>query len=117
MRFNVTLDCIDPEKLAGFWSAALGFEYVGYAEPYAFLRPSDGKGPRLLLQRVPEPKQVKNRMHLDLQPQAGDIDAEVVRLKELGATQVSEGFREAYGTRWIVMADPEGNEFCVGRRA
>ncbi len=114
MRFNVTLDCRDPERLAQFWAAALGFSYVGYADPFAMLRPEDGKGPRLLLQRVPEPKAVKNRMHLDLTVKE-DLDGEIERFESLGARRLDE-VREELGYRWVVMADPEDNEFCLGIR-
>ncbi|MDN3295543.1 VOC family protein [Streptomyces ficellus] len=70
-----------------------------------------GLGRRLLFQRVPEPKTGKNRLHLDLHPAPGQRQAEVARLKALGATVLRE-VREP-GGEWTVMADPEGNEFCV----
>ena len=70
-----------------------------------------GLGRRLLFQLVPEPKTVKNRLHLDLHAGPGHRDAEVTRLRDLGATVVREV--EEPGTRHVVMADPEGNEFCV----
>jgi hypothetical protein len=70
-----------------------------------------GLGRRLLFQRVPEPKSGKNRLHLDLHPEPGRRDAEVERLRGLGARVLRE-VREAGGA-WVVMSDPEGNEFCV----
>ncbi|HEU5130371.1 MAG TPA: VOC family protein [Glycomyces sp.] len=70
-----------------------------------------GEGVRMLFQQVPEPKTVKNRMHLDLHYGADRIDAEAARLEGLGATRLAE-HREG-PSRWIVMGDPEGNEFCV----
>jgi catechol 2,3-dioxygenase-like lactoylglutathione lyase family enzyme len=71
-----------------------------------------GKGMRILFQAVPEPKTVKNRVHLDLHVGADRIDAEVERLEGLGGTRLSERFEEN-GAAWVVMGDPEGNEFCV----
>jgi len=71
-----------------------------------------GKGMRLLFQVVPEPKTAKNRMHLDLHVGVDKIDAEAARLEALGGTRLSDRFREN-GAEWIVMGDPEGNEFCV----
>jgi predicted enzyme related to lactoylglutathione lyase len=111
-RFGLVLDCADPVALAGFWSAALGYSYVGALGSYAMLTPPDPRGPKLLLQRVPEGKQGKNRMHLDIE--TPDIDAEVERLLALGATRApTDEEHEEHGMRWVVLADPEGNEFCV----
>ncbi len=115
MHLTVVLDCADPEGLAGFWAAALGYRREPFQEPYLVLLPEPGgAGPELVLQRVPEPKAGKNRMHLDLHVE--DVDAEAARLVGLGATrrggEVVEG-----GFRWLVLADPEGNELCVIGRA
>lgn len=71
-----------------------------------------GQGGRILFQTVPEPKQGKNRLHLDLHVGADRVDAEAERLCGLGATRLGEGHEEG-GSRWIVLADPEGNEFDV----
>jgi predicted enzyme related to lactoylglutathione lyase len=79
------------------------------------MRPEAGDGPKFVLQRVPEPKQVKNRMHLDLW--VADIEAEARRLSELGARRQSADPLEEIGSRWIVMTDPEGNEFCLCQEA
>jgi hypothetical protein len=81
----------------------------------ALLRSPDG-GPVLLFGPVPEGKSGKNRVHLDLQPTDRSRDEEVARLLELGATQVADHRRDD-GTGWVVLADPEGNEFCVERSA
>jgi predicted enzyme related to lactoylglutathione lyase len=102
------LDCADPEALTTFWAAALGWQHVGSAGPYAMLAAPDGQ--KLLLQQVAEPKVGKNRMHLDLH--VPDIDAEAARLEGLGARRLATKQTELEST-WIVMADPEGNEFCV----
>ena len=108
---GLVLDCSDPDALAKFWAPALGYEIVGGAGAYVMLLPKEPGGPQLLLQRVPEAKSAKNRMHLDIH--VVDIDAEATRLEDLGATRVSSSAFEEHGTRWHLMADPEGNELCV----
>jgi predicted enzyme related to lactoylglutathione lyase len=110
---DLVLDCADPDRLADFWTAALGYELFGAADTYRSLVDPDGRGPKLILQGVPEPKSTKNRLHVDLQ--AADIEAEATRLERLGATRTSVEPIDEHGHRWIVMADPEGNEFCVCR--
>ncbi|MGH9040981.1 MAG: VOC family protein [Acidimicrobiia bacterium] len=110
-RLGLVLDCTDPERLAEFWAAALGYRRLGGAGQYVLLYPSEPGEPKLLLQGVPEAKAVKNRMHLDID--TPDIEAEASRLQTLGATRVDAGTRSEHGTTWILMADPEGNEFCV----
>ena len=107
---GLVLDCRDPEGLAEFWSEALGYTTLGGAGNYVLLVDGDGQGPKLLLQRVSEAKAGKNRMHLDVE--TPEVDAEVERLEKLGASRASESMSE-HGSRWVVMADPEGNEFCV----
>ena len=110
-RFGLVLDCADPDRIAEFWGAALDYINVGAAGAYVALYPRVGDGPKLLLQRVAEPKTVKNRMHLDID--AVDIHAEARRLSALGATRVADSPTHEHGTTWIVMADPEGHEFCI----
>ena len=111
MRPNVDLviDCKDPEGLADFWATALGYRKVGFLEPYFLLRSEDPSHPPLILQRVPEEKHDKNRMHLDIR--TDDVDGVAARLEGVGATRIAE--RTEHGARWITMSDPEGNEFCV----
>jgi len=107
----VTIDCVDPTSLAEFWSRALGYVQVADLGGYLILRPADGSpgGLTVSLQEVPEPSVGKNRLHLDLE--ASDRTGEVARLVTLGATTVRE---HAYSEFvWTVLADPEGNEFCV----
>ena len=111
LAIGLVLDCEAPETLAPFWAAALHYTYVGALDNYALLTPDGRSGPNLLLQKVPEAKRGKNRMHLDIE--TPDIDAEVARLEQLGATRIEAAARNEHGMRWIVMADPEGNEFCV----
>jgi predicted enzyme related to lactoylglutathione lyase len=110
----VTMDCVDPEKLAGFWGELLGRNTVPTGpddDTYWAVRDPDRKGPLLLLQRVPEPKQGKNRAHVDLW--VADIEAEAQRAVSLGATLVGRYVEPDEG--WIWMTDPEGNEFCFVR--
>lgn len=109
--FNVTFDCADPRSLSRFWSEVTGYESREERDDFVRLRAPDGRGVRhLLFFKVPEPKTVKNRMHVDLATR--DVEAEVERLVGLGATEIDR--REGNGTRWVVMHDPEGNEFCIG---
>jgi predicted enzyme related to lactoylglutathione lyase len=109
MRIELTLDCVDLDATAAFWQNALGYAREGTIdERYVTL---SGNGPSLTMQRVLEPKLGKNRMHMDLL--VDDLDAEVTRLHALGATTMPPGPREEFGQRWFVLADPEGNEFCV----
>ena len=110
-QLGLVLDCADPEKLAEFWAPALGYVNLGSVGSYVALFPDGAPGPKLLLQRVEEPKAVKNRMHFDIE--VADIEAEATRLVELGATRVSETPCSEHGSTWVLMTDPEGNEFCV----
>ena len=105
---QVIVDARDPEALGRWWLNALGWVVVN-EEPEEFeIRPAPERLPGLLFVPVPEPKTTKNRLHLDLRPD--DRDAEVARLLSLGATRADVGQGEQ---PWVVLADPEGNEFCV----
>ena len=112
----VCIDAVDPDPVARFWELALGwrrtYEDVDeiVLEPPAG-SPAEGVSPDLLVLRVPEPKSVKNRLHIDLRPE--DQPAEVARLESLGAVRVDVG--QGTDKTWVVMADPAGNEFCVLR--
>lgn len=139
---QVVMDCADPDRLARFWAEALHYKLQDPPEGFeswedfllqqgvpesewnsasAVVDP-DEKGPRLYFQRVPEGKVVKNRVHLDLNVGPGArapledrqraVDAEAERLKGLGATVLRPGGVER-GEYWLVMQDPEGNEFCL----
>jgi predicted enzyme related to lactoylglutathione lyase len=108
---GLVLDCADADRLARFWSEALGYTTVGGAGNYVMLLAADGTLPKLLLQAVPEPKTTKNRMHLDIE--TPDVEAEATRLEGLGARRLEAGMRNEHGTNWVIMADPEDNEFCV----
>ncbi len=135
-EFQVTFDCADPTALASFWCEVLGYAYD--APPSGFdtwdaalesfgvpperrndasaVSDPDGAGPRLFFQKVPEGKRAKNRVHLDVNVGAPDHDwarvsSHAEKLREAGGTVVEERTDEM--SRWIVMLDPEGNEFCV----
>ena len=108
----LTIDCTDLQLVANFWEQALGYRRSYQDDTEVALESPDGStSTDLLILRVPDSKQVKNRLHLDLRPD--DRDAEVARLQELGATRVDIG--QSGDESWVVLADPEGNEFCVLR--
>ncbi len=113
---SLTIDSVDPSAAATFWEAALGWRRTYeegdevVIEPPAG-SPQDGVVPDLLFLRVPDAKVGKNRLHLDLRPD--DQDGEVARLESIGAVRVDIGQAGTEG--WIVLADPQGNEFCVLR--
>ena len=110
---ELVIDCTDPASVAAFWAATLGLELPEPDEDGIYeLTPE--VGPTLLFLPVPEPKSVKNRIHIDVSPTggAGEQQAEVERLLTLGATRVDIGQGDP---TWVVLADPEGNEFCVLR--
>jgi hypothetical protein len=113
---DLVIDCADPIGLAAFWASALGFEVTAQSQEegdvWAVVGQPERKGLYLYFQQVLEGKIAKNRLHLDLRP-SRTRDEEVERLRGLGAS-VLEGFGGPEAT-WIVMQDPEGNEFCVLR--
>lgn len=140
VQVQVTFDCADPARMAEFWAHALGYKLQDPPEGWdsweawasdqgipeddfnsmSSVVDPDGKGPRLLFQRVPEGKSAKNRMHLDLNVgiPRDDAQASRTRVKEaaarlecLGAAKLREA--EERGEFWIVMQDIEGNEFCL----
>src|SRR5450755_1615286 len=116
---SITVDCADPYRQALFWSEVTGWQ----EDPEDPNRPGDpegrivsGHGISLLFIPVPEGKAVKNRMHLDLTPTARSRDEEIARLLAIGAS-LADDQRRPDGTGWVVMTDPEGNEFCIERSA
>ena len=139
-RTQIVFDCADPDRMAHFWADALHYQIQPPPEGYdswedllremgvpesewgnasAIVDP-DGVLARIYFQRVPEPKRVKNRVHLDLNQGTRQmaleerrrlVDAEVERLEGLGATELYR--RDEHGEYHVTMADPEGNEFCV----
>ncbi|MFG2859577.1 VOC family protein [Streptomyces sioyaensis] len=113
---HTTIDCTDAYRLAGFWAQVLGGSLAEDDLPGDPEATVTAAGGALLFLTVPEGKTVKNRVHLDLQPQDRSRDEEVERLLALGATLVAD-HRRADGTGWATLADLEGNEFCVERSA
>jgi hypothetical protein len=141
IRLQVVFDAADPPKLAAFWGEAIGYveedppdgfdSWEAWAvandlpredwDNYASRVDPDGAGPRLFFQRVPEPKTAKNRVHLDLDVSGGRgvpiedrrrrVADAVERAVAAGATRVKD-YDEA-GQHWVVLQDPEGNEFCL----
>jgi glyoxalase superfamily protein len=114
------VDCADPEPVATFWAAALGWRRTHVSDDGGEIvleppegSPEDGVSPDLLFIRVPDPTPGKNKLHIDLRPT--DQAAEVARLEALGATRAEVGQSERDNATWVVMADVEGNEFCVLR--
>ena len=136
--FQVTIDCSAPHELADWWAEALGWQVETQDEVFirrmvesgaaseddttehrgalvwkvgaAIISPDPGR-PRVLFQRAPEAKTVKNRVHLDVRVGADRQEAEVNRLREHGATELWRASQGPYA--WVTLADPEGNEFCV----
>lgn len=106
----VAVDCADPAVLARFWAAALDYEIAYEDEQEVLIGKKQSSVAKLIFLKVPEGKTSKNRLHLDLR--GDDQEAEVRRLEALGAKKVDIGQGDV---RWVVMADPEGNEFCVLR--
>ena len=117
MRLRIQCLCVDtadPAGLAAFWQSALGWRRTFEQDDEVVLEPpegspEDGVVPDLLFLRAPAAKAGKNRLHLDLRP--GDQAAEVARLEGLGASRADIG--QGSQVSWVVMADPDGNEFCV----
>src|ERR1700733_11796368 len=123
VEFQVTFDSADPAAHAAFWAAALdawGVPAEQRNDRSAIVDPAGG-GPRVFFQRVPEPKTAKNRVHLDLRAAAGltgearlaALEAECARLVALGASRVQRFEPGSMSAGFIVMGDPEGNEFCL----
>lgn len=118
---SITVDCHDPAALCRFWRDVLGYvEHPAYpnadGDTEWLIVDPNRRGPDLLFIVVPEAKATKNRIHLDLQPVEVTRDVDVERVLALGATQVDDR-RNDDGTGWVVLADPEGNEFCIVRSA
>jgi predicted enzyme related to lactoylglutathione lyase len=115
---EITFDARDPHALAAFWSALLERDIRPGDMPQddsVLVVPAPGQ-PGLLFLRVPEWKTAKNRIHFDLWPTSATRDSQIKRAVGLGAV-VLDDRRRADGTGWVVFADPEGNEFCIGRSA
>jgi predicted enzyme related to lactoylglutathione lyase len=112
----LSIDSTDPRRIAPFWEAALGWRRTWDEDDEVVIEPPEGSAeagvaPDILFLKVPEAKAVKNRLHLDLRPK--NQAAEVDRLEALGARRVDVG--QGPESTWVVLADPDGNEFCVLR--
>ncbi len=113
----IVIDCSDLDGAARFWGAVLGYEASPPGDApagsrrYCGLQPENGVGIDVLLQRVPDVKGQKNRLHLDLR--TPDLDAEVRRVLGLGASLLTREPVVEHGWTWHILADPDGNEFCV----
>jgi len=111
-RFHwLVIDTVDPDAIAPFWCELLGVEQRGwFADDYLMLT-GDEHTPQIAFQRVPEGKSGKNRLHVDVQ--VDDLDEGVSKIREIGGSTASDVRELPGGYRWRVMADPEGNEFCI----
>ena len=122
--YTTVIDSKDPKTLSAWWAEALGWQMVyesddecviipGWVTPDVMANtPWEQNGPGLVFVSVPDPKQTKNRLHIDLAPHTSqDRDGEIARLEKLGARRVDIG--QGDDVSWTVLADPEGNEFCV----
>jgi predicted enzyme related to lactoylglutathione lyase len=111
----IQIDCRDPKRLALFWGAVFGLEIastLGEPAQYVGLAKAGPDRPHVSFQRVPEPKTLKNRLHFDIW--VNDVAQATAQIESLGGQRLPvEDFRD-HGVRWRVMADPEGNEFCLG---
>lgn len=105
---ELVVDSRNPAELGKWWAEALGWESSEDSDGDVVVQAAGGRLPSLLFIQVPEEKTVKNRLHLDFRPD--DRDAEVERLLTMGATRADVGQGEE---SWVVLADPEGNEFCI----
>ena len=106
--YAITMDVNDLETCARFWSQVLGVGILYQNDKYLRLG-KKREHPTVLLQKVPEPHKVKNRVHIDLD--VPDLDAAVSRVQDLGGQKLRQ--LSEYGIQWVVMADPDGNEFCL----
>ncbi|MFM8947931.1 MAG: VOC family protein [Acidimicrobiaceae bacterium] len=116
MAFEIALDVNDPEKMIKFWSTVLNYElrdpdrYHDANQRYWSIADPNNNGPRIVIQRVPEPVTAKTRIHIDVH--VDDIEAKAKRAVELGAKRVDTEPMNEVGATWVRMLDPEGNPFC-----
>jgi hypothetical protein len=113
-RFTeLVIDAHDVHSQGRWWAEVLAYDITSEDEEGVEISPRDGSWPTLLFVRVPESKTVKNRLHIDVNPTDRDQQDEVQRLLDLGARPADVGQKPEHS--WVVLADPEGNEFCVLR--
>ena len=108
-NIDIVIDCHDVELMLDFWAAALDYRKIGSKDQYGLLLPHDPAYPPVLMQRVPEPKTAKTRVHFDIR--VDDVETKATELEALGAIRIDVG--QPADAAFIPMADPEGNEFCV----
>jgi predicted enzyme related to lactoylglutathione lyase len=115
-RFAIlAIDALEPARIASFWCEVLGWQVREVDDAGVSIGPADGAWPTIDVLQVPDPKAVKNRLHLDLRADGLATEVELARLLELGATPVDVG--QPADVSWVVLADPEGNEFCLLSRS
>lgn len=107
----IAIDATRPRLVADFWRAVLGWEVVESDADGISIAPGDGAGPGIDVFQIPEGKSIKNRLHLDLRADGSSTEDELQRLLDLGARRVDVG--QGPEVSWVVLADPEGNEFCL----
>ena len=107
----IAVDAVRPQVVADFWCAALGWDVIEAAAGVISIAPPDGTWPTIDVCAVPEAKSIKNRLHLDLRADGCSTAKELQRLLDLGAQRVEIG--QGRDVSWVVLADPEGNEFCL----
>lgn len=107
----MAIDAHQPRVVADFWCAVLGWQVIEVDEDVVSIAPPDGAWPAIDVLAVPERKAIKNRLHLDLRADGSSTDEELQRLLSLGAQRVDVG--QGPDMSWVVLADPEGNEFCL----
>jgi predicted enzyme related to lactoylglutathione lyase len=111
-RFAVlAIDALDPGPVAEFWCQVLGWVVTEQSADGVSIGPADGSGPTIDVVVVPERKTVKNRLHLDVRADGISTADELYRLQSIGARRVDVG--QPADVSWVVLADPEGNEFCL----
>ncbi|WP_306341612.1 VOC family protein [Pilimelia anulata] len=107
----MAVDAVRPDAVAEFWCRVLGWRVVDRDDTVISIAAADGAWPAIDVVRVPEEKKVKNRLHLDLRADGVSTGEELARLLDLGARRVDVG--QGPDVSWVVLADPEGNEFCL----
>jgi predicted enzyme related to lactoylglutathione lyase len=112
---TVAIDAASPRRVADFWCAVLGWVVLEEDESGLVIGSADGRWPTIDVCLVPDAKTVKNRLHFDLRADGTDQQTELQRLLDLGATRVDVG--QQPDVSWVVLADPEGNEFCLLSRS
>jgi Glyoxalase-like domain len=108
---ELVIDSAEPKRIAQWWAEVLDYRIIDEEDEIVEIAGPPGSGPTIVFLRVPEPKSVKNRLHIDLNPTDREHAAELERLQALGAERAEVGQGE--DVSWVVLRDPEGNEFCL----